>query len=529
VYCLGMQVGPGFVASLRSQGLRWCLLTATTVVLGLGVTAAIAAVFFGLWGESWAAPQTMVGTMSGAITNTPGLSAASTALADLVKQGFAKDLGELTAVAYAVAYPFGVTGIILAIIFIRTLFRVDTKRECEAYVTELNGNVQAAVNRNLRIDHPAVVGKTVEELQRFAGPGVVISRAARGSQVCVPSADFAVQAGDLLHAVGSAEAVEKLRLLVGDDAPTDLRTITNEVISAELIVSGHEVVGVPLSQLDFPGTCGATITRIRRSGKEVIGGPDTKLHFGDRVTAVGDSQSLKRLGRAMGNSENDLRKPQIIALFVGIAVGVLLGQVPIPIPGLPVPVKLGLAGGPLVAALVFAHIGHLGKHINFFIAKSANNLLREFGIALFLACVGLLAGEKFVAAAFSLRGLWWILGALAITLIPLLFMGIVGRAVLKMNFIPLSGLMAGSCTDPPALAFANQQAGNESPAIAYATVYPLTMLLRIVGAQLFVLILVPLLMAKAPAADTPAKATEPPARIEAPLKTDVPLPKADTK
>ncbi len=509
VYCLGMQVGPGFVASLRSQGLRWNALAAATVVLGLAVTAAIAGIFFGLMDQAWAAPQTMIGTMSGAITNTPGLSAASTALGDLIKQGYGKDLSELTAVAYAVAYPFGVTAIILALLFIRKLFRIDLKKEGEAYIAELNGNVHSAVNRNIKVTHQAAVGKTVEELQRFAGPGVVISRAARGSQVVVPSTEFKVQLDDLLHAVGSAEDVEKLTLLVGEEIALDVRTLTKEVGSMEIIVTGHEVVGVPMSKLDFPGTCSATITRIRRAGKEVIAGPDTTLHFGDRVTAVGDTPSLKRLVAEIGNSETDLRKPQIIALFFGIAVGVLIGQIPIPVPGLPVPVKLGLAGGPLVAALVFAHIGHLGKHINFFIAKSANNLLREFGIALFLACVGLLAGEKFVAAAFSLRGLWWILGALAITLIPLVLLGVIGRAVFKINYVPLSGLMAGSCTDPPALAFANQQTGNESPAIAYATVYPMTMLLRIVGAQIFVLIMVPLLLAK-PVAVVP---TSEPAKV----------------
>ena len=517
VYCLGMQVGPGFVASLRAQGVRWNGLAAATVLLGLTVTAVLAAVLFHGFDQGWAAPQNLVGVMSGAITNTPGMSAATTALGDLIKGGYAKDLSELTAVAYAVAYPFGVTAIIMSLLLVRTMFKIDTKAECDRYIAELNGAEVAAINRNLEVQHQAAVDKTVGDLMHFAGAGVVISRVARAGQVFVPAADYRVQLGDLLHAVGSAEAVERLRLLIGDVVQIDLRTLDHQVVSSEIIVSSHDVVGTPLAMLDFTRTCGATITRIRRAGKEVIASPDAHLNFGDRITAVGDSAGLARLGKAIGNSENDLRKPQIIALFIGIAVGVLLGQIPIPIPGLPVPVKLGLAGGPLVAALVFAHIGHVGKHINFFIAKSANNLLREFGIALFLACVGLLAGEKFVAAAFSLRGLWWILGALAITLIPLLFMGIIGRAVFKMNYIPLSGLMAGSCTDPPALAFANQQAGNESPAIAYATVYPLTMLLRIVGAQLFVLILVPLLVAK----PLPVTDTKPAATTEAPAKTAV--------
>ena len=496
VYCLGMQVGPGFIASLRSQGLRWNLLAAAIVALGLGCAAGAAFIFFGGLGQAWAGPNILVGVMSGAVTNTPGLSAASTALSDLIHQGYAKDLSELTAVAYAVAYPFGVTAIILAIVGLRALFRIDIRREHASYLAILNGGTVKAVNANLAITRDTITGRTIDQLLTEVGAGVVISRVGRGSQVSVPSPAFTVQKDDLLHAVGEPEAIARLRALVGHDSDTDLRAITNEVVFQEIIVSDHSVVGVPLGRLDFPGNCGAMITRIRRAGKEIIAGSETSLHFGDRVTAVGDTQGLARLGREIGNNETDLRKPQIIALFAGIALGVLIGQIPIPIPGLPVPVKLGLAGGPLVAALALAHVGHLGKHLNFFIAKSANNLLREFGIALFLACVGLLAGEKFVAAAISQRGLWWILLSLVITLLPLLVVGIIGRTVFKMNFIPLSGLLAGSNTDPPALAFANQTAGDESPAIAYATVYPLTMLMRIVGAQLFVLILVPLLLTK---------------------------------
>ena len=248
------------------------------------------------------------------------------------------------------------------------------------------------------------------------------------------------------------------------------------------------MVGDSIAKLDFPRSCGATVTRIRRHGKELLADEDADLHFADRLVVVGDELGIKRVEERVGNLPGRLDHPQLIGLFLGIAVGVVLGQIPIPIPGISQPVKLGLAGGPIVAALVFSAMGHLGKHIIFHVGTGANNLMKEFGIALFLACVGLLSAQSFIHYAFSAQGALWIGCALAIAMVPLLLVGLVARLCFKENYTALMGVLAGSCTDPPALAFANATAGNELPGLAYATVYPLSMLLRVVGAQLFVLL-----------------------------------------
>ena len=478
VYCVGMMVGPGFLQSLRNQGVRWNLMAGSVVLLGLGVTSLVV-LLAGL------SPAAAVGVMSGAITNTPGWAAAQATLKELKVP--AEQLGQ-TVSGYAVAYPFGIAGIIGSLIAIRLLFRIRPKEEVETFAAATRGPVGAG-NINVKISNPGIVGVSVAHLDELAGDGVVISRVQRGSEQLVPKPDFTLALGDLIHAVGGADGLIRLNEIAGERIEDDLREaqVCHRLITREVIVTNQHVVGDSIAKLDLPRTCGATVTRIRRHGKELLAEDDADIHFADRLVVVGDDLGIKRVEERLGNAPGLLDHPQLIGLFLGIAAGVLLGQIPIPIPGVSQPVKLGLAGGPIVAALVFSAMGHLGKQVIFHVSKGANNLMREFGIALFLACVGLLSAQSFVRDAFSLQGLMWIGCGLAIVMIPLLVVGIVARVVFKENYTALMGVLAGSCTDPPALAFANGTAGNELPSLAYATVYPLTMLMRVVGAQLFVL------------------------------------------
>ena len=479
VYCIGMMVGPGFLQSLKNQGVRWNIMAASVVVLGLGVTCLVVVV----GGQS---PAAAVGVMSGGITNTPGWAAAQATLKEM--KAPAEQIG-MTVSAYAVAYPFGIAGIIGSLIAIRMLFRIRPKDEVDAFAAA-NRGASGAANINLRVSNPGIVGKSVAHVDRLAGDGVVISRVQRGDTQLVPKPDFVLAMGDLIHAVGGKDGLDRLNEVVGDHIDDDIREaqVCQRLLTREIIVTNQHVVGDSIAKLDLPRTCGATVTRIKRHGKELLADDDADLHFADRLVVVGDEMGIKRVEERVGNTPGLLDHPQLIGLFFGIAVGVVLGQIPIPIPGISQPVKLGLAGGPIVAALVFSAMGHLGKHIIFHVGKGANNLMREFGIALFLACVGLLSAQSFVHYAFSAQGLQWMGWALAIAMIPLLTIGIIGRLFFKENYTALMGVLAGSCTDPPALAFANATAGNEMPGLAYATVYPLTMLLRVVGAQLFVLL-----------------------------------------
>lgn len=479
VYCIGMMVGPGFIQSLRNQGVRWNLLAAGVVLLGLGC-AALTVVVAGLH------PSAAVGVMSGAITNTPGWAAAQATLKEL--QAPAGQLA-MTVSGYAVAYPFGIAGIIGSLIALRLLFGIRPREESTAFAARQH-EAAGAGNANLRVANPGIVGRTIADLDRLAGDGVVISRLQRGDQQLVPRPDLALAAGDLLHAVGERQALARIEQVVGERIADDLREaqICHRLATREIVVTSQDVIGDSIAALDFPGTCGATVTRIRRHGKELLADDRADLHFADRLVVVGDEAGIKRVEARVGNLPAHLDHPQLIGLFLGIAVGIALGQLPIPVPGLSQPVKLGMAGGPIVAALVFSSLGHLGKHIVFHVGKGANNLMREFGIALFLACVGLLSAQGFVTYAFSAQGALWIACALAIAMVPLLIIGVVARLCFRENYTAMMGLLAGSCTDPPALAFANGTAGNELPGLAYATVYPLTMLLRVVGAQIFVLL-----------------------------------------
>lgn len=480
VYSIGMQVGPGFFGSLRAVGLRWNLLAAGVVLMGF--TCAWLAYVVGK-----VPPAAAVGLLSGAVTNTPGLAAAQQALKDV--PGLDAATMAMPSIGYAVAYPFGVLGIILSMIAMRLAFRIDPLAESQRFMDTGLMRKAGPANINLVVRNPGVVGRTLDLVLAAVAGRVVVSRMSRGGVVHVATSVSTLEAGDIIHAVGLKDDLDHLCMMVGEVSSVDLRNASKDLAVKRLLVTRREVVGQTLEDLNLREAYGVNITRINRAGVEFLAAPGVDLHYGDTLVAVGDAEGIAAVEKTVGNSIKHLEHPQLIPLFLGIVIGVIIGQIPIFLPGLPAPVKLGLAGGPLVAALVFAWMGRLGR-ISFFIPHSANMMIRELGIVLFLACVGLISGERFVDTLVKGDGLYWMAVAAFITVVPLLVMALVARLVMKLNFMPLCGIMAGSMTDPPALAFANTTAGNELPAIAYATVYPLTMILRILTAQLFVILFV---------------------------------------
>jgi putative transport protein len=481
VYTIGLQVGPGFFTSLRREGLPLNLLAAAIVLLGAAGTLVIAFV----WKVDVAAA---VGLFSGATTNTPALGAAQQALKGLALADPARV--ELPALGYAVAYPFGIIGIIFSMILFRGVFRVKPEREAEEFRREHHTGEEHLERMTIEIENENLNGVSIRELPGRNELGVVVSRIrfAGEQEVHTARGTMPVHVGDTILAVGAPAQLEKFRLITGMRSTADLMKAPGKVTFARVVVTKPEALGRTVSELGFNKIYGVTVTRVARAGVEMP--PQAvRLQFGDVLRIVGGEADIARAAQEIGNSMKALNHTNFGAVFVGIAVGVLVGLLPLQFPGVPVPVRLGIAGGPLLAGIFLSHFGRIGPVV-WYMPENANTALREFGIVLFLACVGLKAGAHFMEVILRGDGLLWMGCAAAITLLPLLLVGAFGRLVLKLNFMNLCGLLAGSMTDPPALAFANATAGSDAPSVAYAAVYPLTMLLRIVVAQLLVVIFV---------------------------------------
>ena len=478
VYAIGLQVGPGFFASLRRQGLRLNLLAAGIVLGGTALAALVA------WLSGVGVPMA-VGLLSGAVTNTPSLGAAQQALQDLPKAP--ADAVQLLGIGYALAYPFGIFGILGTIHLVRRLFSIDAETERKIFQRRERHGAQPIVTKDFEVANPNLAGKTVDELLELTGRGVVVTRVYREGVQRIAAHGLPLAIGDALHAVGTPARLEAFRVIVGKESDLGLPAMPSEITFRPVVVTKKAVVGKEIDELGLDEAYGVIVTRVIRAGVEFTPAKGVSISFGDRLMCVGEATALDRAARELGDSRDDLEKPQIVPIFVGIALGVLVGSWPIDIPGVPAPVKLGLAGGPLLVAIFLARLGKVGP-ILVYMPNAAKSLLREFGIALFLATVGLKAGEKLGPVLISRHGLLWVaLGAL-ITVVPLVVGGIVARAVMKLDFVTITGVLSGSMTDPPALAYASELFGNDAPSIAYATVYPLTMLLRVVLAQLFVLV-----------------------------------------
>lgn len=480
VYTIGMQVGPGFFASFRRQGLKLNLLAISVVLLG--VATAIAIHFLGGLDI-----PVVVGLLSGAVTNTPGLGAAQQALRERLADQ--PDVLALPGMAYAVAYPFGILGIILTMIAVRYFFRINPEQEAVAF-DESHGHkgVQPA-NYNIAVTNSRLVGQQVRKLASLVQAEFVISRLLRQDRVEVPTAETTLQMGDVLHVVCTPENAEKLSVVVGDvTKDVDVRKVNSLLTSRNILVTQNAVVGKSIRELDLMSRYGVAITRINRAGLELVAKAGSELMIGDRITVVGEESQLKKVSVELGDSLKVLNHPNILPVFIGIIIGVIVGSIPFQIPGVPAPVKLGLAGGPLLVSILLSRWGRVGPVV-WYLPLSANLVLREVGITLFLACVGLKSGGKFVETLVAGDGLYWLgMGAL-ITAIPMLVVGFVARYVFKLNYLSLCGLLAGSMTDPPALGFANQIASSDAPSITYASVYATVMFLRILTAQAIVLLL----------------------------------------
>ena len=478
VYTIGVQVGPGFFTALKKSGLTLNLLAASLV--GLGVLVAVAIHL--LAGVPLPA---VLGIFSGAVTNTPSLGAAQEILREV---GASAAEVNTPSLGYAVAYPFGIVGILIAMGVVRVLFRVDPGAEAEAFERKRRAQTETLETLDVAVRNPAVFGTRLRDIQLFGDLGVMTSRLLREGRLQVPHKDTCLLPGDIVHLVGPRAKLDRMKTYLGHESEVTLTTKGTDMRWERLVVTNEHVLGKTLRQLNLADAYDVVVSRVNRAGVELVPTPALPLQFGDILTAIGKPSDLQRVAALMGNSARRLQQVEFVPVFLGIILGVILGSIPFYVPGMPTPLKLGLAGGPLVAAIVLARIGHIGPLV-WFMPPAANLALREFGIVLFLAVVGLMSGDRFMETLVDGDGLAWIGYGALVTLIPLLIVGIVARAVKKQNYLTICGLLAGSMTDPPALAFANAMSTSEAPALAYATVYPLVMFLRILAPQLIVLFL----------------------------------------
>ena len=485
VFSIGLQVGPGFFHSFKQGGVKMNLLAMMNILLAALVTYAISAVS----GEDL---KTMVGVMSGAVTNTPGLGAAQQTFIDVSVSGgssavAASAASEKLASAYAVAYPMGVIGVIIVIILFKAIFKIDHKKELAELEIEAD-TAEKARRMHVAVENPAIFGKKLTEvLHSFCGD-FVVSRVMKGEDILFPSADVVLEEGDKLLIVTSQGEVDRIRILFGQEVPLHVEDWVkkdHKMVTRRIVVTKSNLTGKKLKELLFRSAYGVSVTRVVRAGVELVANKDLYLQMGDALVCVGTEKNIEHVAKIVGNSAEDLNKPNLVPIFIGIVVGVIFGSIPIYFPGIPQAIKLGLAGGPLIIAILLGHWGPKFK-ITTYTTASANLMIREIGISLFLAAVGIGAGGEFWSSIVG-GGYWWILYGACITMIPLCITFVVAR-LLKLNFYQICGLISGSCTNPPVLAFAQGLYGSDYTSVNYATVYPLSMFLRVLAAQLLILI-----------------------------------------
>ena len=480
VYSVGMQVGPGFFSSFKEGGVTLNMLAGGIVLLGVA-TALVIHFITGI------PIPTMVGILSGAVTNTPGLGAAQQAYSDMY--GVSENSIPL---GYAVAYPLGVVGIILSIIVIRYIFRISFQKENEQLEQAETSHTNGAIPISLVVKNPAIFNKTVAEISSLLEhTDFVISRIWRDSdkQIDIASANTVLHENDKIFVITTEQDAEKIKIFIGEAIDMERKQwirMESQFINRRILITKPELNGKRLGQLKLRKLYGINITRINRAGVDLVATPGLTLQVGDRVNVVGTETAVSNVEKVLGNSMKRLNEPNLITIFIGIALGIVLGSIPITFPGIPQPVKLGLAGGPLIVAILISRFGYRYKLVTY-TTQSANLMLREIGITLFLACVGISAGDGFVDTIVNNGGFAWIGYGFIITTVPLLIIGCVGRYFYKINYFTLMGLIAGSTTDPADLAYSNATAGNDAPSVGYATVYPLTMFLRVLTAQLLIL------------------------------------------
>ena len=479
VYSIGLQVGPGFFSAFKKGGLTLNLLAMLVVFLGVVITIILHFV-------TGTPITTMVGILSGAVTNTPGLGAAQQANSDL--NGI--DAPEI-ALGYAVAYPLGVVGIILSLIALKYILRINTKTE-EAEAERGLGHIQELTVRpiSFEIRNEAIDGKKIKDIRPLMNRDFVISRVQYndGQKIELVNSDTVLHLRDKILVISTPKDIEAISVFFGKQIDMQWEQLDKKLISRRILITKPELNGKMLSQLKIRNNFGASITRVNRSGVDLVAAPQLQLQMGDRVTIVGSELAVSHAEKVLGNSMKRLDHPNLMPIFLGIALGCILGSTPFVFPGIPQPVKLGLAGGPLIVSILISRFGPQYKMITY-TTMSANLMLREIGISLFLACVGLGAGKGFVETVIYDGGYVWVGYGVIITIVPLLIAGLVGRYIFKLNYYTLIGVLGGSTTNPPALAYSNDLTSCDAPAVGYATVYPLTMFLRVLTAQILILAL----------------------------------------
>ena len=480
VFCIGLQVGPSFFSSFKKGGISMNIMSIVTILLNIMVMVVLWLCLF----DKEDLPM-MVGVLCGAVTNTPGLGAANEALSQV---GYS---GAQIANGYACAYPLGVVGIIGATILIRFLCRIKLDKEKEALSQEEAANQPGKPHRMyVEVTNPALEGITIKRLRELSNRDFVCSRIQQNGIVNIPNKDTVLHLRDHLLIVCACDETEAIITFIGKevDADKEFDISNSPMVSRRILVTEEDVNGKTLTQLSLSGKFGVVATRIYRAGIELFAKPSQRIQVGDRIRVVGPSDAVDRLASRLGNSQKHLDHPNILTIFIGIFVGIIFGSLPIAIPGMPTPVKLGLAGGPLIISILISRFGYKMKLVSY-TTVSANLMLREIGLSLFLASVGIKAGGNFINTVVEGDGLLYVLCGFLITIIPIICIGPIARLKYKMNYFTLMGMIAGTYTDPPALAYANQVAGNDAPALGYTTVYPLSMFLRIITAQVLILVL----------------------------------------
>ncbi|EON0723494.1 putative transporter [Escherichia coli] len=474
VYTIGIQVGPGFFASLRVSGLRLNLFAVLIVIID-GLVTAILHKLFDI-------PLPVVlGIFSGAVTNTPALGAGQQILRDL---GTPMEMVDQMGMSYAMAYPFGICGILFTMWMLRVIFRVNVETEAQQHESSRTNGGALIKTINIRVENPNLHDLAIKDVPILNGDKIICSRLKREETLKVPSPDTIIQLGDLLHLVGQPADLHNAQLVIGQEVDTSLSTKGTDLRVERVVVTNENVLGKRIRDLHFKERYDVVISRLNRAGVELVASGDISLQFGDILNLVGRPSAIDAVANVLGNAQQKLQQVQMLPVFIGIGLGVLLGSIPVFVPGFPAALKLGLAGGPLIMALILGRIGSIGK-LYWFMPPSANLALRELGIVLFLSVVGLKSGGDFVNTLVNGEGLSWIGYGALITAVPLITVGILARMLAKMNYLTMCGMLAGSMTDPPALAFANNlHPTSGAAALSYATVYPLVMFLRIITPQL---------------------------------------------
>ncbi|MBQ7253271.1 MAG: putative transporter [Bacteroidales bacterium] len=477
VFSIGLQVGPGFFASFKKGGVKLNLLAILLVSLAVVVTVALHLI-------TGLDLFTLTGVMSGAVTNTPGLGAAQQTLAGAAN---APVDSSVMASAYAVTYPIGVLGVIFMLLLFKSVFKIDLEKE-KAILDESHDTGVTARRMHCEVSNPAVFGKTLSQVAANMGDDFVASRILHDGEISVPGPETVLHEGDRLLIVTDHKDVDTVRIIFGKEVPMhqqDWQKMDSNMVSRRLSITKPSLTGKHLSKLGFRKNYNVTVTRVIRSGIELVGRPGLILQVGDSIQVVGTEENIQLVAKIVGNKPETLSHPNLVPIFFGIAVGVIFGSIPISIPGIPQPIKLGLAGGPLLVAILLGYFGPKFK-ITTYTTVSANMMIREIGISFFMAAVGLDAGRTFVSSLVN-GGYWWILYGAIITLVPVAAIILLARLVLKLDFYEICGLVAGGTTDPAALSFAQSQYGTDYTSVNYATVYPLTMFLRVLVAQLLIL------------------------------------------